>query len=184
MQPNLLCGPIPYLQRDEIKHFLRAYFNSFAVGCHADTRMMTEHPLPQMGDWMGDHYKTSDEANSTYWLRLMFVYEKNDELLLGFGLPRYWLADGETVSIKKAATYFGEMSLEIESEANVGEISARIKPPMRKPPARTVLRLRHPNQSPMRRVEIDAGEWTDFNPDAETIVLPESTGEMRVTALY
>jgi hypothetical protein len=30
MQPNLLCGPIPYLQRDEIKHFLRAYFNGFA----------------------------------------------------------------------------------------------------------------------------------------------------------
>ena len=41
MQPNLLCGPIPYLQRDEIKHFLRAYFNGFAVAFYPDTRMLT-----------------------------------------------------------------------------------------------------------------------------------------------
>ena len=30
MQANLLDGPFAYLQRDEIKHCLRAYFNGFA----------------------------------------------------------------------------------------------------------------------------------------------------------
>ena len=42
MQANLLCNPIPYLLRDEPRHFLRAYFNAFAVSYWPDTRMMTE----------------------------------------------------------------------------------------------------------------------------------------------
>jgi len=184
MQPNLLCGPIPYLQRDEIKHFLRAYFNSFAVGVHSDTRMMTEHPLPQMGDWMGDHIKTSDESNSTYWLRLMFVYERNDELLLGFGIPRYWLAHGEAVSIKRAQTYFGEMSLEIESRADEGKIVARISPPTRNPPEKMLLRFRHATGKKLTGVEIDGTKWTDFDPESETVALPQMTVPTDVMALY
>jgi len=87
MQANLLCNPIPYLLRDEPEHFLRAYFNGFAVSYWPDTRMMTEHALPNIGDWRGDHYKSSDEANSTYWLRLMFVQERGDELWLGAAGP-------------------------------------------------------------------------------------------------
>ncbi|MDQ1255888.1 MAG: hypothetical protein QG656_482, partial [Candidatus Hydrogenedentes bacterium] len=63
MQANLLINPIPYLQRDEPEHFLRAYFNAFAVSFFDDTRMMCEHDLPNIGDWRGDHYKSSDEAN-------------------------------------------------------------------------------------------------------------------------
>jgi hypothetical protein len=35
--------------------------------------MLNEHALPELGYWFGDHFKTSDEAQSTYWLRLMFV---------------------------------------------------------------------------------------------------------------
>ena len=62
MQPNLLCSPHPYLFRDEIKHYLRAYFNAFASCYYPDTQMMCEHPLPDLGDWRGDHYKSSDEV--------------------------------------------------------------------------------------------------------------------------
>ena len=60
--------------------------------------MMCEHPLPDLGDWRGDHYKSSDEANSTYWLRLMFVEDDrgDDVLRLGQALPRAWLADGKS----------------------------------------------------------------------------------------
>ena len=30
--------------------------------------MNTEHALPALGDWMGDHYKSSDESNVAGWL--------------------------------------------------------------------------------------------------------------------
>jgi hypothetical protein len=85
-QPNLLCSPHPYLMRDEPKHFLRAYFNALAVGYYPNTQMLTEHPLPGMGDWRGDHYKSSDESNSTYWLRLMFIDDRRDHLYLGMAV--------------------------------------------------------------------------------------------------
>ncbi|MCZ7639832.1 MAG: hypothetical protein M5U12_29560 [Verrucomicrobia bacterium] len=88
MQPNLLCSPHPYFLRDEIKHFLRAYFNAFAACYYPDTQMLCEHPLPDLGDWRGDHYKSSDEANSAYWLRLMFIEDDrgDDVLRLGDGV--------------------------------------------------------------------------------------------------
>ncbi|MBN1417218.1 MAG: hypothetical protein JXP34_00485, partial [Planctomycetes bacterium] len=43
MQANLLCSPVPYILRDQPEHFLRSYFNAFAVSYWPDTRMMTEH---------------------------------------------------------------------------------------------------------------------------------------------
>jgi len=184
MQPNLLCGPLPYLFRDEVKHFVRAFFNSLAVGLHADTRMMTEHPLPEMGDWAGDHYKSSDEANSTYWLRLMFAYERGDDLALGFALPRYWLADGNSVAIERARTYFGETSLRIDSSAASGTIVAHVVPPTRAPPARILLRLRHPTGARMVGATVNGLAWTDVEPARELVVLPAVEQETVVTARY
>jgi len=50
--------------------------------------MFNEHSLPELGCPAGDHFKTSDEAQSTYWLRLMFVSEQGRDLYLGQAIPR------------------------------------------------------------------------------------------------
>ena len=122
MQANLLDGPLPYLYRDEVKHFLRAYFNGFASAFYPEIRMCNEHSLPELGYPAGDHFKTSDEAQSTYWLRLMFVHEQGDDLYLGQAIPRYWLADGNQIGIERAATHFGPLSLRYDSQAAKGSI--------------------------------------------------------------
>ncbi len=57
MQANLLDGPIPYLYRDEIKHYLRAYFNGFASAFYPEIRMCNEHSNPELGYPAGDHFK-------------------------------------------------------------------------------------------------------------------------------
>ena len=44
-------------------------FNALAVSHFPDVHMNTEHALPEMGDWRGDHYKSSDESNACGWLR-------------------------------------------------------------------------------------------------------------------
>jgi len=184
MQANLLCNPIPYLLRDEPKHFLRAYFNAFAVSYFPDTRMMTEHALPNIGDWRGDHYKSSDEANSTYWLRLMFVQERRDELWLGAAVPRYWLADGQRVGIYSAATYFGPTSVRIESHVSENRIEMTIDPPRRNPPRQIRARFRHPDAARMTRCEVDGAPHTAFDPDKEWVELTGCTGQTTVTAFY
>ncbi len=75
MQPFLLCNHILYATRREYKPFLRAFFNAFAVNYRPDTKMFTEHPLPTMFDWRGDHFKTSDESQCIGCLRAMLVQE-------------------------------------------------------------------------------------------------------------
>ncbi|MFH1717925.1 MAG: hypothetical protein ABIF19_11275 [Planctomycetota bacterium] len=184
-QANLLCNPIPYLLRDEPKHFLRAYFNAFAASYFPDTRMMTEHALPNIGDHRGDHYKSSDEANSTYWLRLMFVEERGDELVLGAAIPRYWLADGKSCGIENARTYFGPMSVKYESKVSQGRIEATLDPPHRNPPKKIYVRFRHPEGERMTRCEINGKPCTTVNVEREWVVLTDfAAKQMKIAACY
>jgi hypothetical protein len=185
MQANLLDSPIPYLHRDEVKHFLRAYFNAFASAFYPEIRMCNEHSLPELGYPRGDHFKTSDEAQSTYWLRLMFVHEQGQDLYLGQAIPRYWLKHGTSVGIKHAATYFGPLSLRITSKARDGEIRATLVPPERNPPQRIYLRLRHPQAKPIRAVTLNGREYGRFDTRREWIVLPGTLkGIQEVVARY
>ncbi len=183
-QANLLNNPLPYLYRDEPKHFLRAYFNAFAVSYFPDTRMMTEHALPAIGDWRGDHYKSSDEANSAWWLRLMFVAERGDDLWLGAAVPRAWLADGRTVGIRDARTYFGPMSMQLESGAAKGWIRMTLVPPTRNPPRFIRARFRHPDGLPMVRCEVDGRPCDRFGPDRDWVEVPGREAPREITAYY
>jgi len=184
MQANLLCNPIPYLLRDEPEHFLRAYFNAFAVSYFPDTRMMTEHALPNIGDWRGDHYKSSDEANSTFWLRMMFILERGQELWLGAAIPRYWLTDGKKCGIENSSTYFGPMSVKYESGAAKGQIEMTIDPPRRNPPKRILVRFRHPEGRRMTRCEVNGKAYKRFDSAKELVVLTRCRKSTRVIAYY
>ena len=185
MQPNLLHGPLPYFYRDEIKHFLRAYFNPFAAGFDPGLRLLPEHPLPELGYLGGEHFKTSDEAQSAYWLRLMFVAELEGVLHLGRGIPRYWLRDGETIGVENASTYFGKLSYEVRSEAASGKIRMTLAPPARSTPKQIVVRFRHPEEKPIRGVTVNGAQWTDFDGGKGEIRLPgRLNARTEITATY
>ncbi|MBZ5542683.1 MAG: hypothetical protein LAO07_03270 [Acidobacteriia bacterium] len=185
MQPNLLHGPLAYFYRDQIEHFLRAYFDPFASAYDPTLRMLCEHPLPELGYFVGDHYKTSDEAQSAYWLRLMFVAELDGALHLGRGLPRYWLRDGETIGIKDASTYFGKTTYEIRSKGKEGKIEMSLDPPSRNAPREIVVRFRHPESKPIRRVTVNGKGWQDFDAIKGDIRLRgTTTGHTEIVAEY
>lgn len=185
MQANLLGGPLVYLYRDDVKHFLRAYFNSFASAFYPEIRMCNEHSMPELGYPAGDHFKTSDEAQSTYWLRLMFVNERGQNLYLGQAIPRYWLEDGKHVSIERAASHFGPLSFKIESSTAKGEIKATVTPPERNRPQTIYVRLRHPEGKPMKSVTVNGQAWERFDPKKEWVVLPGNVrGTQDIVAKY
>ena len=184
VQPNLLQGPIAYLLRDEVNHYLRSYFNSFAATFRRDTRACTEHPMPTLADWAGDHFKTSDEAQSAHWLRLMFVQERGEELCLGRALPRRWLEDGLRIAIRRAMTHFGAMSMEIESAVARGQITVRLDPPRRNPPSRIRLRLRHPDAAPIQSVKLDRMGEAEWTIEDDWIVLPALDSPTTITVSY
>lgn len=173
MQANLLDGPLPYLYRDDIKHYIRAFFNGFASGFYPETKMLNEHAKPELGYPFGDHFKTSDEAQVTYWLRLMFVREDGDNLYLGQAIPRYWLKDGNEIGIQNAASYFGPMSLAYHSAFKAEkQIIVEFSPPVRNQPKTIYLRLRHPEHKPIKKVTINGMRWDSFDAEKEWIMLP------------
>jgi len=185
MQANLLDGPLPYLWRDDIKHFLRAYFNGFASAFYPEIRMCNEHSLPELGYPRGDHFKSSDEAQSTYWLRLMFVREAGPNLYLGQAIPRYWLSHGQRVAIRNAPSNFGVLSFTLESQSDEGQIKALVEAPQRNAPERIFLRLRHPDGARIKSVTVNGQPYERFDADKEWIILPGKLDERQeVVARY
>lgn len=182
-QPNLWYFPPPYLDRDQIGHFLRALFNGFAACWRADLRAMTEHPLPGLDGWAGDHFKSSDESMAAFWLRLMFIQESGDDLYVGRGLPRACLAPGKKTFLKGAATHFGPMSVEIETSPDGCHMIARIDPPARRAPKRMFIRFRHPENARMTAARVN-DRSVSFDAAKEWIVLSEFPKSMTVEAIF
>lgn len=180
MQACLLLGVEPYLYRDDVKNALRALFNAIAVGYFPDVRMLTEHALPHMGDWRGDHYKSSDEANAAGWLRYLFVREEGDALLLGQAVPRDWLRPGSRCGIERTATSFGPTSVLYEAAAN--RITAHVNGPQRNPPREIRLRFREPGERPLESVTVNSKPWKDI--DGEWVRLPGNIGKAAVEATW
>lgn len=185
MQANLLGGPLTYLYRDEPKHYVRAYFNSLASAYYPEIRMCNEHSLPDLGYPKGDHFKSSDEAQSTYWLRLMFVHEDGDNLVLGQAIPRYWLADGRSAGIERAASYFGPLSVRFTSEAGQGRIKAVVTPPTRNRPKSIFVRFRHPNGKPIKSATVNGQAYDKVDAAKEWVILPGAVeGAQEIVVSY
>lgn len=180
MQACLLLDVEPYLYRDDVKNALRALFNAIAVGYFPDVRMLTEHALPHMGDWRGDHFKSSDEANAAGWLRYLFVREEGDTLLLGQAIPRDWLRPGSRCGIERTCTYFGLAS--VVYEANTNRITAHVNGPLRNPPRQIRLRFREPGEHPLVRITVNGKPWKDI--EGEWVHLPGNIGQATVEATW
>jgi len=133
-----------------------------------------------MGDWRGDHFKSSDEANAAGWLRYLFVREEGDELLLGQAVPRDWLRPGKAVGVRRAASHFGPLSMRYE--ADEAGITAHLSGPTRNPPRRIRLRFRSPEAKPIRAVTINGRPWAEW--DQIWVSLPGDIGEAIVRAGY
>jgi len=179
LQACLLLDAEPYLYRDDVKHALRAIFNAIAAYYFPDTRMLTEHALV-LGEWRGDHYKSSDEANAAGWLRYLFVREEGDKLLLGQAVPREWLRPGRRIGIEKAQTHFGTVSLLYESDER--GITAHLQGPKRNPPSLILLRFRPPDGRRAETVTVNGEKWSDY--DERWIHLPGDIGEGIVRIAY
>jgi hypothetical protein len=142
--------------------------------------MNTEHALPEMGDFRGDHYKTSDEGNACGWLRYLFLREEGDTLLVGQAIPREWLQPGQKCGTEEAATYFGKTS--ILYEGGSGKIVARLQGPARNPPREIRLRFRTPGEKPLGKVTVNGRLWEKT--EGDWVILPGNAGTAEVVATY
>ena len=125
IQPNLLAGLMPYLDRDEPEVYLWMFFNAWVACYREEINAMVEHPYPELGYSNTAHPKTSDEANAVMWLRYMFVYGNHDGLYLGRAIPRAWFAQSRPMGLENVVTRWGQGERHVHPRGHRTARSAR-----------------------------------------------------------
>lgn len=182
LQPNLLDLAIVYLKRDQVPNFIRAFYNSAAASLYPDAMCFAEW-VPAYGQGGGPLYKTPDESKFIQWMRQMLVLERGEALELGLGVPRAWMADGQRVKLERAATYFGKLDLELNSQAASGAILASVRLTPTEPPKAIRLRLRHPEGKRLRSATVN-GKPAKLDQARQLIELPAGVSAWRVKGAF
>jgi len=87
--------------------------------------------------WSNTIPHVTGASNYALMLRHMLVDERGDELHLLAAVPDWWLDDGQTITVERAPTHFGEISLTVCGTAD--GVKVDFKPPTREQPKRIVL---------------------------------------------
>jgi hypothetical protein len=190
-----------YALIDDVKPFIRSYFNAIPSLLNTENLSFWEH-FHNNGAW--------NKTHETGWFlaqtRMVLVMEHgDDELWLAPFVTNHWMKDGMVVGVRNAPTKFGKVSYKITSAVSKGYIEAVIEPPMvrqahdstelvevhpersrgtRSAPKALVLRLRHPDEKHIKSVTVNGKPHKDFDPQREYIRLKPNTGKIIVRAQY
>jgi hypothetical protein len=165
--------------RDDVKPFVRSYFNTVSTLLGEENLTLWEH-FHNTGAW--------NKTHETGWFlcqtAMMFAMDRGDELWLAPMVTNRWLGDGKRVAIRNAPTRFGPVGYEIVSHAGQGSIEASIEPPKRNPPKQIVIRIRHPEGKTMKAVTVNGQPHTDFDATREIVRLAPTAQPIQVRAQY
>jgi hypothetical protein len=168
-QPYYSRHPIVHLRRGEVKPFLKAYYNTLSSLADRETYTFWEHYFG------ASPHKTHEEGWFLMDTRWMLYLERGDRLDLLPGIPRNYLAHGQRIDLKNVASYFGPLSLQVESQLDRGQIHATIQCTSDSRPRVVELRLPHPQG---RKAEwVEGGQ---YDPATERVRIDSFTGRARV----
>jgi hypothetical protein len=180
VQPYYARNAEIYAMRDDVRPFLRSYFNALASLLNPEVLTLWEH-FHTRAAWD----KTHETAYFLMQTRHMLVNEREETLWLAPFVPQEWMRDGRVITVAAAPTRFGEVGYQIRSHAADGYIEAVIEPPSRNSLKAMVLRLRHPEGKQIQAVAVNGSSSTEFDADEGTILLnPGPEGRLIVRADY
>jgi hypothetical protein len=184
MQPNLLAGLMPHLDRDEPEIYIWMFFNAWVACYREEVNAMVEHPSPWLGYSNRVVFKPSDEANSCSWLRTMFVYTRGDLLHFGRAIPRPWFAQPEPFEIRGAATLFGTVGVTYAASEGARVLKATIGLDLRHAPRKMLVRFRHPANAPIRSVTVNGRPHSTFDSVHGDVDITGMAGAAEVVTSY
>ena len=143
------------LRRDDPERALVSFYGMLAHGFTRDTFVAGEGTSVHSVDGHGRFFycppNSGSNAHFLTMLRHLLVEDSDldddgrpDTLRLCFATPKRWLADGQSLTVARAPTAFGEVSVKLTSRLAAGEILAAVSLPTREIPTRTYLRARVP----------------------------------------
>jgi hypothetical protein len=171
-----------YLLRDDPKAVIRTFYSYMASAFSHSVYEPVEHR------WTHGQYFGPPSTDGAWFelYRNMLVHESDDgALIFGMATPRAWLADGKTIVVERAPTYYGVVSMTTESHAAAGRITASVELAAGARPRAVLVRLRHPDAKPIRSVTVNGRNWTDFDPAKEWVRIAEPSEEhYSITVTY
>lgn len=168
-QPYYCRHDFAHLKRDEVKLFLKAYYNQFTSLQDRQTYTFWEHY----------YHASSNKTHEAGWFlmqtRWMLYMETDQSLNLLRAIPRSWMENGKTITVEKAATYFGPLSFSVESKLGQGRIEAVIECPGERKPQHVSIRLPHPQN----RIAKSCKGGT-YDPGKECVRVDRFDGKARI----
>jgi hypothetical protein len=176
-----------YALIDDVKPFIRSYFNAIPSLLNTENLSFWEH-FHNSGAWN----KTHETGGFLTQTRIMLVMERGDQLWLAPFVTNHWMKDCMVVAVRGAPSKFGKVSYKITSAVSKGYIEAVIEPPTRsarpeagrRMPKTLVIRLRHPDEKQMKAVTVNGKPHKEFDPQRQYIQLQPTTGSIVVRAQY
>ncbi|HTM51693.1 MAG TPA: hypothetical protein VL285_23525 [Bryobacteraceae bacterium] len=179
------------LRRGQVNEFLLGLYAKLAFGMSRNVYVASEgSPFigynTENGGYVGADYSfpnSAANADTLLMLRNALVLEELKEnietgrLFLLKGAPRAWLEPGKSIRAERLATYYGDISLKVESP-EAGRIIASIEPPKG---AWSTLELSL--RRPIRKVTVNGAEYAGFDPGG-TIRLNRGAARFSVEVSY
>lgn len=158
-----------YLLRDDVKPLIRAFYSLMASGFSQSVFEPVEHR------WTWGQFFGPPSTDGAWFevYRNMLVHETGDgSLALGLATPRAWLQDGKHIDVVSAPTYFGPVSFHVSSRSASRHITAIVELEQRTPARTLFIRLRHPENKPLKSVTVNGKAWSNFNRQKEWVEIP------------
>ena len=111
--------------------------------------------------------------------RWMLYMEHGAGIDLLPGIPRAYLENGQRIELDKVATYFGPLSLSVQSSVDQGKIQARVVCPGDRKPQFVDLRVPHPQGR--RATSVVGGT---YNPETERVRIEPFKGQADITIRF
>jgi hypothetical protein len=172
-QPYYSRHPISHLRRGEVKPFLMAYYNTMSGLADRQTYTFWEHYFG------ASPHKTHEEGWFLMDSRWMLYMERGAGIDLLPGIPRAYLENGKTIELSKVATYFGPLSLRVDSAIDQGRIQATVECPGDRKPGFVELRVPHPQGRKASRVE-----GGTYDPETERVRIEPFNGRADITVRF
>jgi hypothetical protein len=184
MQPNLLAGLLPHLDRDEPEICLWMFYNAWNACYREEANAMVEHPLPVLGWSNGVLVKTSDEANAVTWLRYLYVYPHNGVLHFGRAIPRAWFAQTQPFAATDVITEFGSAGVTYTSDPKTNTARAVVTFEQAHAPRQMLVRFRHPDKKPLLSATVNGAEGRIADAERGDVDITGLLGTITVEAAF
>jgi hypothetical protein len=170
-QPYYCRHDYAHIKRNEIKPFLKTYYNQLTGLIDRETYTFWEHYFHE------SQHKTHEEGWFLMQTRWMLYMEEGDCLKLFPAIPRAWLASGKNLKVSDVASYFGKLTFcaKVSSDGMTIKASVKCIPEAGQTlPDHVIFRLPHAWK---RTGEISGGKYDE---EKQTVRVDNFTGSADV----